>query len=280
MAESFYIFPLVKWLVDNFPNSRTLDVNPDNKIKEFKNFQEALINIGERRKYLDLERRDKFIEACEEYVNFITHEMARRDSLYKEISIKSNAMLNEFFSMGLNYSKTGLSKYSLKNKMTTILKSWNKNYGEKILALSNAIKPDNSAFSEYKENTFLIHNVSALLREYSKIAANNNDFPNGKISPDNSLSDNPEVFLEKTYVLYEYAKLIRVTASAVKDYPMDDIYGTILEYIIDYPHMTDSEAAQEIYVSERTYARKKKVALTLFETLLWGCDINCLLSVL
>ncbi len=94
------------------------------------------------------------------------------------------------------------------------------------------------------------------------------------------ITENDESYRE-AYTLVEYMKLINGAIEMIKTYPGngDEFYHVIkLAVQADAESRSDRWAAHMLQVPPCIYSRKKRKAMAVLSTILWGCNCDIFLQ--
>ena len=126
------------------------------------------------------------------------------------------------------------------------------------------------------------HNTTLLLKEYNRILwyAQTSDDKAMKLLNCGSEKEMIEITESdgkfcQAYLIVEYAKLISGAVEMVREFPIyGEEYYKILMSILDSKQqkVRDEMLAQKIGMSTYTYSVKKRRALAVLGSILWGCD--------
>ena len=82
----------------------------------------------------------------------------------------------------------------------------------------------------------------------------------------------------------QYAQLMRGAIELVKDFPGDSKLYDVLQLVVNEKYgangTDEAKLAEQVGINSSYFSEKKHRAFTALSALLWGCDIESLLSLL
>ncbi len=89
---------------------------------------------------------------------------------------------------------------------------------------------------------------------------------------------------QQAQILAQYAQLIRGAIELVKDFPGDSKLYDVLQLVVNEKYgangTDEAKLAEQVGINSSYFSEKKHRAFTALSALLWGCDIESLLSLL
>ena len=184
-----------------------------------------------------------------------------------------------------------VSAVMIRNNFDGIIEDIAKVGGEAIKELVLQLAP-NEGVVQGAEAAYLYHNTEVLLREYSRITHPSSVDGNSTLrliaTAGNQLdaSDHKsDARYAQAQILLQYAKLIGGAIELLKQFPDGDskLYDVLMLVINEKygPNGTDEATlAKQVGINSSYFCEKKHRAYTALSALLWGCDIESLLSLL
>lgn len=153
-------------------------------------------------------------------------------------------------------------------------------YGEEIEELLDVIL--SGAVLSDDEMAYVYHNITLLLKEYNRIVwrANNSDDRALRLLSCETEDEMLEITSKdekyrQAYLIVEYIKFINGAIEMVKSFPVNGKeYYDIIKTIVDLKpqNISDEVSSRELGMSTYTYSVKKRRALSVLSSILWGCD--------
>ena len=152
--------------------------------------------------------------------------------------------------------------------------------GEEIEELLDVIL--SGAVLSDDEMAYVYHNITLLLKEYNRIVwrANNSDDRALRLLSCETEDEMLEITSKdekyrQAYLIVEYIKFINGAIEMVKSFPVNGKeYYDIIKTIVDLKpqNISDEVSSRELGMSTYTYSVKKRRALSVLSSILWGCD--------
>ena len=243
-------YPALQWIIRAQDIDKVIDElreqNADETICRMSNIQRMLeSSVGCAKPQLRLEMRKVFFARCQELVDAVDDAMNKAVFLNPQ-SKPSKISLAMAMMRGSILESDPVSAVAIRNNFDSIVEDVTKVGSSTIKPLVMELAP-NEGEAQSAEASFLFHNTEVLLREYSRIA-------------------NPSIVDENRSVRID-SKLYDVLQLVV-----NEKYGA---------NGTDeAKLAEQVGINSSYFSEKKHRAFTALSALLWGCDIESLLSLL
>ena len=174
---------------------------------------------------------------------------------------------------------------TIRNNFDSIVEDVTAIAGDAIKPLVMQLAP-NEGEAKTAEAAYLYHNTEVLLREYSRIVnpsvADENRSLRILAQGGNTLESDARC--HQAQVLVQYAQLIRGAIELVKDFPGDSKLYDVLMLVVNEKYgangTDEAKLAEQVGINSSYFSEKKHRAFTALSALLWGCDIESLLSLL
>ena len=184
-----------------------------------------------------------------------------------------------------------VSAVMIRNNFDGIIEDITKVGGEAIKELILQLAP-NEGVVQGAEAAYLYHNTEVLLREYSRITHPSSVDENSTLRLIATAGNQLDTSKQKSnaryaqaQILLQYAKLIGGAIELLKQFPDGDskLYDVLMLVVNEKygPNGTDEATlAKQVGINSSYFCEKKHRAYTALSALLWGCDIESLLSLL
>lgn len=295
VATALIVYPALKWILkaknldDMEEHIQTLQQNNvDKNGKNLRNpIQDALsLRLSNEKMNLRLSSRKAFFARCEQLVDAIDRAAdmgvfhGTRKNQAGRLTLAA-AMLR-----GTELESDPISTRLIRTYTEDIVEDVKNAGAEEIVPLMQALSPGDGTLSDAEE-LYLYHNVSMLLREYSRIASPSQYDSNEVIrllANEYAISGSSEAKKAQAQILIQYTYLIREAIRLMEEYPGDPDLYRVLVLVTNEKFGTkgtdEAMLAQRLGMNGSTFSCKKYKAFTALSALLWGCDVESLLSLL
>lgn len=268
------------------------DMDTDGSVRNISEIQSLLENsTGYVKPRLHLEMRKLFFARCQQLVDAVDDAMNR--AVFRSAQPCKPARISLAMAMlrGSILDSDPVSAVMIRNNFDGIIEDIAKVSGEAIKELVLQLAP-NEGVVQGAEAAYLYHNTEVLLREYSRITHPSSVDGNSTLrliaTAGNQLdaSDHKsDARYAQAQILLQYAKLIGGAIELLKQFPDGDskLYDVLMLVVNEKygPNGTDEATlAKQVGINSSYFCEKKHRAYTALSALLWGCDIESLLSLL
>lgn len=268
------------------------DMDTDGSVRNISEIQSLLENsTGYVKPRLHLEMRKLFFARCQQLVDAVDDAMNR--AVFRSAQPCKPARISLAMAMlrGSILDSDPVSAVMIRNNFDGIIEDIAKVGGEAIKELVLQLAP-NEGMVQGAEAAYLYHNTEVLLREYSRITHPSSVDGNSTLrliaTAGNQLdaSDHKsDARYAQAQILLQYAKLIGGAIELLKQFPDGDSkpYDVLMLVVNEKygPNGTDEATlAKQVGINSSYFCEKKHRAYTALSALLWGCDIESLLSLL
>lgn len=277
-AIALVIYPALQWMLSGKEidevMSRLCEENED--LVRLGKIQEIISNVTDIQPKLLLENRKNYFQTCEKLISLINHAI-EQISKYPDTGTHYEELLRLFVNPN---GKHFPSKYTINKHFKDAVILLDEMHGAEIESLMDGVLSGIS-YSD-AELDYVYHNIGLLLREYNRVVWRAHNFDDRATQL--LACKNEEEMLEITqydkmyrqaYILVEYIKFISGAVEMVKSFPNGGHeYYSILKGIIEFKplKLSDEAVARELGLSTYTFSVKKRRALSILGSILWGCD--------
>lgn len=277
VAVALAIYPALKWSMHGADADVVMSrmCKSDEELRRLGNVQKVLVAAtGFEPRFL-LENRKRYFDACSELIRLL-EKAIKKVGEYPNVGKVYQSILKLF----LMDSKEEPTKYIVNRYVKDAVRLVYECYGEEIeelldVILSGAVLPDD-------EMAYVYHNITLLLKEYNRIVwrANNSDDRALRLLSCETEDEMLEITSKdekyrQAYLIVEYIKFINGAIEMVKSFPVNGKeYYDIIKTIVDLKpqNISDEVSSRELGMSTYTYSVKKRRALSVLSSILWGCD--------
>lgn len=268
------------------------EINSDNyrtyineSVWRMSNIQRILeSSMGGCKPQLRLEMRKLFFARCQQLVDEIDEAM-NKAVFMNPASKPSRISLAMAMLRGSILDSDPVTAVTIRNNFDSIVEDVTAIAGDAIKPLVMQLAP-NEGEAKTAEAAYLYHNTEVLLREYSRIVnpsvADENRSLRILAQGGNTLESDARC--HQAQVLVQYAQLIRGAIELVKDFPGDSKLYDVLMLVVNEKYgangTDEAKLAEQVGINSSYFSEKKHRAFTALSALLWGCDIESLLSLL
>lgn len=290
------ILPALRWLTKASSLDNVIDEvygsKNEGELTRLSAIQKILTNLTGETPSLMLSKRKGFFVACNELVTLLTNAILS----VKEYASSGNKVYKCLTPFLSSKYYEGVSKYSYTNHFSEAVGLVHSYCEGKIEELLDEILfSPASIVSDDPEEAYLYHNMDLLMREYNKIIWE------AEISADPSMKilavsakkpaeleaqiENITESMKKysqAYLLVEYVRLITGAIELIKSFPRyGNDYYQILKYLIIDRHYSDngSDVAAHLGISTSTYYTRRRRAISVLGSVLWGSDASCFMQI-
>ena len=241
-------------------------------------------SMGGCKPQLRLEMRKLFFARCQQLVDEIDGAM-NKAVFMNPASKPSRISLAMAMLRGSILDSDPVTAVTIRNNFDSIVEDVTAIAGDAIKPLVMQLAP-NEGEAKTAEAAYLYHNTEVLLREYSRIVnpsvADENRSLRILAQGGNTLESDARC--HQAQVLVQYAQLIRGAIELVKDFPGDSKLYDVLMLVVNEKYgangTDEAKLAEQVGINSSYFSEKKHRAFTALSALLWGCDIESLLSLL
>ncbi len=241
-------------------------------------------SMGGFKPQLRLEMRKLFFARCQQLVDEIDEAM-NKAVFMNPTSKPSRISLAMAMLRGSILDSDPVTAVTIRNNFDSIVEDVTAIAGDAIKPLVMQLAP-NEGEAKTAEAAYLYHNTEVLLREYSRIVnpsvADENRSLRILAQGGNTLESDARC--HQAQVLVQYAQLIRGAIELVKDFPGDSKLYDVLMLVVNEKYgangTDEAKLAEQVGINSSYFSEKKHRAFTALSALLWGCDIESLLSLL
>lgn len=282
-------YPALQWILRAQDIDKVIEElreqNADETICRMSNIQRMLeSSVGCAKPQLRLEMRKVFFARCQELVDAVDDAMNKAVFLNPQ-SKPSKISLAMAMMRGSILESDPVSAVAIRNNFDSIVEDVTKVGGSTIKPLVMELAP-NEGEAQSAEASFLFHNTEVLLREYSRIANPSiiDENRSVRILASGGNTTENDARCQQAQVLAQYAQLIRGAIELVKDFPGDSKLYDVLQLVVNEKYgangTDEAKLAEQVGINSSYFSEKKHRAFTALSALLWGCDIESLLSLL
>lgn len=282
-------YPALQWILRAQDIDKVIDKlreqNADETICRMSNIQRMLeSSVGCAKPQLRLEMRKVFFARCQELVDAVDDAMNKAVFLNPQ-SKPSKISLAMAMMRGSILESDPVSAVAIRNNFDSIVEDVTKVGGSTIKPLVMELAP-NEDEAQSAEASFLFHNTEVLLREYSRIANPSivDENRSVRILASGGNTTESDARCQQAQILAQYAQLIRGAIELVKDFPGDSKLYDVLQLVVNEKYgangTDEAKLAEQVGINSSYFSEKKHRAFTALSALLWGCDIESLLSLL
>ena len=282
-------YPALQWLLKaqdiDALIEKLKEENEDESVWRMSNIQRILeSSMGGCKPQLRLEMRKLFFARCQQLVDEIDEAM-NKAVFMNPASKPSRISLAMAMLRGSILDSDPVTAVTIRNNFDSIVEDVTAIAGDAIKPLVMQLAP-NEGEAKTAEAAYLYHNTEVLLREYSRIVnpsvADENRSLRILAQGGNTLESDARCHQAQVLVLY--AQLIRGAIELVKDFPGDSKLYDVLMLVVNEKYgangTDEAKLAEQVGINSSYFSEKKHRAFTALSALLWGCDIESLLSLL
>lgn len=280
-------YPALQWLLKaqdiDALIEKLKEENEDESVWRMSNIQRILeSSMGGCKPQLRLEMRKLFFARCQQLVDEIDEAM-NKAVFMNPASKPSRISLAMAMLRGSILDSDPVTAVTIRNNFDSIVEDVTAIAGDAIKPLVMQLAP-NEGEAKTAEAAYLYHNTEVLLREYSRIVnpsvADENRSLRILAQGGNTLESDARC--HQAQVLVQYAQLIRGAIELVKDFPGDSKLYDVLMLVVNEKYgangTDEAKLAEQVGINSSYFSEKKHRAFTALSALLWGCDIESLLS--
>lgn len=277
-AIALIIYPALQWMLGgkNIDAVMSRLCNDDEGLSRLGNVQEILSNVTTVQPKLLLKNRTAYFEPCEKLISLIDSTIAKITD-YPDTGKVYEELLRVFTNPNIEIFP---SKYTINKHFKDAVTLFHEMQGEEIEELMDSIL-SGITYSD-SELAYVYHNIDMLLKEYNRMVwrAHNSDDRAMQLLSCKSEEEMLEItkyddMYCQAYILVEYIKFISGAVEMVKSFPNGGIeYYSILKGIIELKSqkLSDEAIARELGLSTYSFSVKRRRALSVLGSILWGCD--------
>lgn len=282
-------YPALQWLLKaqdiDALIEKLKEENEDESVWRMSNIQRILeSSMGGCKPQLRLEMRKLFFARCQQLVDEIDEAM-NKAVFMNPASKPCRISLAMAMLRGSILDSDPVTAVTIRNNFDSIVEDVTAIAGDAIKPLVMQLAP-NEGEAKTAEAAYLYHNTEVLLREYSRIVnpsvADENRSLRILAQGGNTLESDAQC--HQAQVLVQYAQLIRGAIELVKDFPGDSKLYDVLMLVVNEKYgangTDEAKLAEQVGINSSYFSEKKHRAFTALSALLWGCDIESLLSLL
>ena len=282
-------YPALQWLLKaqdiDALIEKLKEENEDESVWRMSNIQRILeSSMGGCKPQLRLEMIKLFFARCQQLVDEIDEAM-NKAVFMNPASKPSRISLAMAMLRGSILDSDPVTAVTIRNNFDSIVEDVTAIAGDAIKPLVMQLAP-NEGEAKTAEAAYLYHNTEVLLREYSRIVnpsvADENRSLRILAQGGNTLESDTRC--HQAQVLVQYAQLIRGAIELVKDFPGDSKLYDVLMLVVNEKYgangTDEAKLAEQVGINSSYFSEKKHRAFTALSALLWGCDIESLLSLL
>lgn len=282
-------YPALQWLLKaqdiDALIEKLKEENEDESVWRMSNIQRILeSSMGGCKPQLRLEMRKLFFARCQQLVDEIDEAM-NKAVFMNPASKPSRISLAMAMLRGSVLDSDPVTAVTIRNNFDSIVEDVTAIAGDAIKPLVMQLAP-NEGEAKTAEAAYLYHNTEVLLREYSRIVnpsvADENRSLRILAQGGNTLESDARC--HQAQVLVQYAQLIRGAIELVMDFPGDSKLYDVLMLVVNEKYgangTDEAKLAEQVGINSSYFSEKKHRAFTALSALLWGCDIESLLSLL
>jgi hypothetical protein len=282
-------YPALQWILQAQDIDRLVEElreqNPDESVSRMSNIQRVLeSSLGGCKPQLRLEMRKVFFARCQQLVDAVDEAM-NAAVLHNPKSKAGKISLAMALLRGSILETDPVTAVTIRTHFDSIIEDVAAMAGDTIKPLVMQLAP-NEGNAESSEAAFLFHNTEVLLKEYSRIANPSSVDENRslRILANGGNTFESDARCHQAQVLAQYAQLIRGAIEKVKDFPGDSKLYDVLMLVVNEKYgangTDEAKLAEQVGINSSYFSEKKHRAFTALSALLWGCDIESLLSLL
>jgi len=287
VVKAVILLPVLQWLrearsiddvIENLPD----DVQDNEEFSGLIEVQRQLLGFTDKPE-IRLENRTRFFENCQRLEDVISSSLkkcmaaANTPSKFKRCLL-CKAMLTGDFSDKDTEDREALSRRAIQHSFVSIIQEMADRDGEIISDYLSYLIPKEWMCNA--ENSVLYHNMDALMSVYRKILETYEEDGEWILEHASSYK-NPEKLCDPRVQVAEYIKLIRSAVAMIEKFPGDNKNACdILSLLLDQQNeiFSDAEIALAVGIPLSCFNREKRKALIILGTILWGMDVNSILS--
>lgn len=287
-----YLYPVVKWIVkykDIQLKAEHFTSKNFSSVWRFFEIQNILREVSGIYSKLQLPNRTEYFAICEEFLSFI-------DSMYNSIiscpdfSCQCESVLSLFLNRPIdaNIKKNYATNYGIRLFSKKVILLVTDCYKKEFDTFMEKLLIDDSLVAQDQYSIY--HNTEKLLSEYNRILWKTQNFSDKAVQLLNcknalemdDITQSDEKYSQANLIV-EYIKVIYVAIESVKDFPVfGKEYYKILSFLTNYKKqgLSDKEIAVQLQMSDFSYSVKKRRALSVLSSILWGGDMDTFIKLL
>lgn len=277
IVTAFAVYPALKWAqkAEDIDAVMARVCSSDANAQRLINVQKALSDVTGYEPKLMLNNRKRYFEASRKLTWRLEHLVEQIRDFPGEGEIYANIL-----GIMLGDTTADVSKYMTNQYAKAAMELAYDCAGKEIDGLVDDVLT--GIVQSDDEMSLIYHNIDILLREYNRIlwhTQNSDDRAMRLLACESEeemlkITEHDEKY-RQAYLIVEYIKLINGAIEMVKTFPVNgqeyyDIIRTVIE--LKPKRISDEAAAERVGMSTYSFSVKKRRALSVLSTILWGCD--------